>query len=235
MSPEYVYQIAPGAMFPDFKRYGVVWIGRNALAAAYDMEGAFNDVALTLARGADAQDVIDRVDAVLAAYGGAGAYARRDQFSNRFLSEELKQLQTTANIFPAIFLGVAAFLLNVVVSRPIALQREQIAILKAFGYTHAAVGVHDVKLVMLVVLLGVAAGAALGAWFGRGLSDVYMETTFRFPFLDYRLLLGVVLVALAVSSAAAIGGTLFAVFRAVRLSPAWGCRPDTSAVSTSRW
>ncbi len=230
VSPEYVYQIAPGAMFPDFKRYGVVWIGRNALAAAYDMEGAFNDVALTLARGADAQDVIDRVDAVLAAYGGAGAYARRDQFSNRFLSEELKQLQTTANIFPAIFLGVAAFLLNVVVSRLIALQREQIAILKAFGYTHAAVGVHYVKLVMLVVLLGVAAGAALGAWFGRGLSDVYMETTFRFPFLDYRLRPGVVLVALAVSSAAAIGGTLFAVFRAVRLSPAEGMRPETPAV-----
>jgi len=139
VSPEYVYQIAPGAMFPDFKRYGVLWMGRNALAAAYDMEGAFNNVTATLARGAQLQDVIDRIDGVLAAYGGTGAYPRKDQFSNRFLLEELKQLQTTATIFPAIFLGVAAVLLNVVISRLSALQRDQIAILKAFGYTTAAI------------------------------------------------------------------------------------------------
>ena len=100
MSPEYVYQIAPGAMFPDFKRYGVLWTGRHALAAAYDMQGAFNDVTLALARGAEAQDVIDRVDAILGSYGGTGGYARKDQFSNRFLSEELKQLQTTATPSP---------------------------------------------------------------------------------------------------------------------------------------
>ncbi|MBI3145209.1 MAG: ABC transporter permease [Pseudogulbenkiania sp.] len=230
VSPEYVYQIAPGAMFPDFKRYGVVWMGRHALAAAYDMEGAFNNVTATLSRGAHAQDVIDRLDAILDVYGGRGAYARKDQFSNRFLSEELKQLQTTATIFPAIFLGVAAFLLNVVVSRLIALQREQIAILKAFGYPHGAIGWHYVKLVALVVVLGVAAGVALGAWFGQGLSNVYMETTFRFPYLDYQLRPGIVLVALAVSALAAVSGTLFSVFRAVRLTPAEGMCPETPAV-----
>lgn len=230
VSPEYVYQIAPGAMFPDFKRYGVVWMGRNALAAAYDMEGAFNNVTATLSRGAHVQDVIDRIDTILGVYGGRGAYARKDQFSNRFLSEELKQLQTTATIFPAIFLGVAAFLLNVVVSRLIALQREQIAILKAFGYANGAIGWHYVKLVVLVVVLGVAAGTALGAWFGQGLASVYMETTFRFPYLDYRLYPGIVLVALGVSALAAVSGTLFSVFRAVRLAPAEGMRPETPAV-----
>ena len=230
VSPEYVYQIAPGAMFPDFKRYGVLWTGRNALAAAFDMEGAFNDVALTLARDARAQDVIDGVDAILAAYGGTGAYRRADQFSNRFLSEELKQLQTTAALFPAIFLGVAAFLLNIVVSRLTALQRAEIAILKAFGYGSAAIGVHYVKLVLAIVVLGVAAGIALGAWFGRGLAAVYMETTFRFPYLDFVLRPGVVLAAFAVTAAAAVAGTLFAVYRAVRLPPAEGMRPDSPTV-----
>lgn len=230
VSPEYVYQIAPGAMFPDFKRYGVVWMGRHALAAAYDMEGAFNNVAATLSRGAHVQDVIDRIDAILDVYGGRGAYARKDQFSNRFLSEELKQLRTTATIFPAIFLGVAAFLLNVVLSRLIALQREEIAILKAFGYAYGAIGWHYVKLVALVVVLGVTAGTALGAWFGRGLSNVYMETTFRFPYLDFQLRPGTVLIALVVSALAAVSGTLFSVFRAVRLTPAEGMRPETPAV-----
>jgi putative ABC transport system permease protein len=226
VSPEYVYQIAPGAMFPDFKRYGVLWMGRNALAAAYDMKGGFNQVSLTLARDAHEQDVIDRVDAILAPYGGTGAYGRRDQFSNRFLTEELKQLRTMATVFPAIFLGVAAFLLNVVLSRLIALQREQIATLKAFGYSYLAIGVHYVKLVLLMVLLGVAAGITLGTWFGQGLSHVYTETTFRFPYLDFHLSAGIILIALAVSSLAAVSGTLLSVTRAVRLPPAEGMRPE---------
>jgi putative ABC transport system permease protein len=230
VSPEYIYQIAPGAMFPDFKRYGVLWAGRDALAAAYDMEGAFNDVALTLARDANVREVIDRVDAVLAGYGGTGAYARPDQLSNRFLAEELKQLKTTATLFPAIFLGIAAFLLDVVVSRLVALQREQVAILKAFGYSNLAVLAHYVKLVMGVVVLGVAAGVALGAWFGQGLSNVYTETTFRFPYLDFGVRPGVVLAALAISAAAAVSGTLYSVYRAARLAPAEGMRPETPTV-----
>jgi putative ABC transport system permease protein len=230
VSPEYVYQIAPGAMFPDFKRYGVLWMGRNALAAAYDMTGAFNNVSFMLAKGAQVQDVIDRADAILGTYGETGAYARKDQFSNRFLSEELKQLRTTATIFPAIFLGVAAFLLNVVLSRLIALQRDQIAILKAFGYTYPAIGWHYVKLVMVIVMIGVAAGVGLGAWFGKGLSNVYMQTTFRFPYLDYRVNASTILIALAVSMLAAVSGTLFAVGRAARLAPADGMRPETPVV-----
>jgi putative ABC transport system permease protein len=227
VSPEYVYQIAPGAMFPDFQRYAVLWMGRKALAAAYGMEGAFNSVSLGLVPGGAAQDVIEGLDGVLAPYGGTGAQARKDQLSNRFLNEELNQLRTTATLFPSIFLGVAAFLLNVVVGRIIALQREQIATLKAFGYPGLAIGWHFVKLVMLVAVLGVAGGVALGAWFGMGLSNVYMETSFRFPSLQYRLEPGVILIALAVSLGAGLSGTLFAVNRAIRLSPAEGMRPET--------
>jgi len=229
LSPEFVYQIAPGAMFPDFERYGVLWMGRHALAAAYDMEGGFNDVSLTLAHGVKEQDAIDRVDAVLATYGGTGAYGRKDQFSNRFLDEELKQLWTTATVFPAIFLGVAAFLLNVVVSRLVATQREQIAILKAFGYRHLAIGWHYVKLVLVMTLVGVAGGVALGAWFGKSLANVYMEF-YRFPYLDYELRPGVILIALAVSALAGVSGTLFAVNRAIRLPPAEGMLPETPMV-----
>lgn len=229
LSPEYVYQIAPGAMFPDFKRYGVLWMGRHALAVAYDMDGAFNSVSVGLTPRSDEQAVIDRLDTLLAPYGGIGAYGRHDQFSNRFLSEELKQLQTTATVFPAIFLGVAAFLLNVVVTRLIATQREQIAILKAFGYPHASIGWHYVKLVMAVALLGVAGGVALGVWFGRGLSNVYMDF-YRFPYLEYVLQTRVVAIALAVTCLAALSGTLLAVGRAMRLPPAEGMRGEMPEV-----
>lgn len=161
-SPEYISQIAPGAMFPDYKSYGVLWMARKPLASAYDMAGAFNDVSLTLSQGANAQDVIDRLDDLLKPFGGTGAYARKDQLSNRFISEELKGLENMATVFPIIFFGVAAFLLNVVISRLIALEREQISILKAFGYSNLAVGIHYSKLVLMIVLIGAVFGTGAG-------------------------------------------------------------------------
>ena len=92
LSPEYVYALAPGGLMPDDKRFGVLWMGREALAAAYDLEGAFNDVSLSLLRGDRAEARDRRLDALLGRYGGVGAYAREDQLSNWFLMNELEQL-----------------------------------------------------------------------------------------------------------------------------------------------
>jgi putative ABC transport system permease protein len=142
LSPEYVMQIRPGAMVPDFKSYAILWMAREPLATAYDMDGAFNALSFSIDSEANAADVIGRVDSVLARYGGLGAYARRDQFSHRYLSEEFRQLQAMATVFPVIFLSVAAFLLNVFFSRLIQTQREEVATLKAFGYSTFAIGVH---------------------------------------------------------------------------------------------
>ncbi len=229
MSPEYVYQIAPGALFPDDARYGILWTARKPLAVAYDMDGAFNNVALTLQAGANEQDVIDRLDELLKPYGGIGAYAREDQLSSRFLDEELKQQQTTATVFPVIFFGVAAFLLNIVVSRLIGLQREQIAALKAFGYSDFAVGLHYTKLVLLIVGIGVAGGIAAGVWMGRAMADVYMGF-FSMPFLIYVLEPRVVVGAIVISMLVGTLGTLRAVSHAVRLPPAQAMRPEPPAV-----
>ncbi|MDH3220996.1 MAG: ABC transporter permease [Gammaproteobacteria bacterium] len=229
MSPEYVYQIAPGALFPDYQRYGVLWMARDPLAAAYDMKGAFNNVALTLVRGANAQGVIDRLDQMLKPYGGIGAYARKDQLSSRFLTEELKQQQTTATVFPVIFFGVAAFLLNVVISRLIGLQREQIATLKAFGYSDLAVGWHYAKLVLLIVGIGTGGGIVAGIWMGRALSNVYMEF-FSLPFMIYVLNPGVIIAAILISTTVAMLGTLYAVRGAAKLPPAQAMRPEPPAL-----
>ena len=229
LSPEYVYQIAPGAFFPDFKRYGVMWMGKSALASAYDMEGAFNDVTLTLRFGTSVGAVLDELDMLLKPYGGFGAYAREDQFSHRFLSVEVQQLQTMASVFPLIFIGVAAFLLHVVLNRLISTQREQIAILKAFGYSNAAVGLHYLKLVLLIVLLGVFIGVVLGAYWGKALSLIYMEF-YRFPYLHYLLRPQVVLIAAGVSLLAAISGTLAAVRQAARLVPAEAMRLESPVI-----
>ncbi len=229
LSPEYIYQIAPGAMFPDYQRYGVLWMARKPLASAYDMDGAFNDVTLTLGKGGHEQDSIDRLDELLKPYGGIGAYARKDQLSNRFLSEELKQQKTIATVFPVIFFGVAAFLLNVVISRLISLEREQIAGLKAFGYSDVAVGLHYTKLVLMIVSVGVLGGIGAGIWMGKGMSHIYMEF-YSLPFMVYTLKPQVIISAAVISIAVAILGTLYAVRSAARLPPAQAMRPEPPAL-----
>jgi putative ABC transport system permease protein len=225
LSPEFVYPIRPGEYLPDDKRYALLWMGRPELAAAFDMDGAFNDVTLALMPGASEADVIGRLDRLLAPYGGVGAYGRDLQVSNRYVSEEMKQLRNTALVMPAIFLGVAAFLLNVVLARIVATQREQIAVLKAFGYSSAAVGVHYLKLVLLAVLLGSLVGVGVGAWLGRGLTRMYTHF-FHFPIFTYHLAPQVVGLALLVAAAACALGTLGSVRRAARLPPAEAMRPE---------
>lgn len=224
LSPEHLMQIQPGTLFPDPERYGVLWIGARTLAAAYDMDGAFNDVTFTLAPGASADDVLDRVDHLLERYGGVGAYPRADQPSHALLTEEFNQLEAMSTLIPGIFLLVAAFLLNIVVARLVNLQREQIAVLKAFGYTNLDVGWHYTKLVLLVIAAGSTAGVGLGMWAGEALGDVYLEF-FRFPFLEYTLELSVLLTAVLLTTAAGLIGVITAVRRAVQLPPAEAMRP----------
>lgn len=228
LSPEYIYSLGPGAMFPDNQRYGILWMNRHMLATAYDMDGAFNDVVLKLMDNVKAADVIESLDRILARYGGIGAYEREDQLSHHFLSQEFRGLETMATLFPVIFLGVAAFLLNVVVTRLVNTEREQIAVLKAFGYSNTAVGLHYLQLVLLITSVGVVAGVFLGRWLGHGLGNIYMEF-FHFPFLDYRLGSSTIAMAILISFTAAILGTLHAVYRAARLPPAEAMRPEPPA------
>ena len=228
LSPEFLMQIQPGSIFPDPERYGVLWMGRDALAAAYDMEGAFNDVAFTLAPDAQLEDVLDRVDLLLARYGGQGAYDRSDQPSHFLISEEFRQLRGSSTVLPIIFLGVAAFLLNIVVARLISLQRDQVAVLKAFGYRNGAVGLHYLKLVLSIAAVGAVAGTGLGLWLGHLLGELYLDF-YRFPYLDYDVRLTVVLTAVVLTTGAALAGVIQAVRRAVRLPPAEAMRPAPPA------
>ncbi|MFO0812435.1 MAG: FtsX-like permease family protein [Gemmatales bacterium] len=234
LSPEYVYPVRAGEFIPDNKRYGVFWMGYTQLAAAFDMQGAFNDVACSLLPGAIEADVIRQLDRLTSNYGGTGAYGRADQPSYRFISNEMTQLQTMASLPPFIFLTVTAFLLHVVLSRLIGIQREQIATLKAFGYSSWEVGWHFFKLVLLLVILGTLLGVAMGAWLGYSLTQVYTRF-FRFPEFYFYLPLWVSLSGFGVSLLAAGIGTALAVWRAVRVPVAEAMRPESPMTFRATW
>ena len=224
LSPEYVYAIGPGALMPDDLRFGVLWMGREALQAAFDLDGAFNDVSLSLLRGTDPEAVVDRVDRLLARYGGIGAYARADQLSNWFLMSEIEQHRTLATILPTIFLAVAAFLTHMVLGRLIAVERSEIGLLKAFGYSRREIALHYTRFALGIGCIGVALGWFLGGWLGLYHTRLYAEF-YHFPFLLYRPGPAAFAIAGGVSLAAALVGALHAVRSAAALPPAEAMQP----------
>ena len=228
LSPEFIYSIRPGELVPDDRRYAILWMNEAALAAAFNMEGGFNDVALALSPGASSQEVERRVDQLLVPYGGLGAYPRSRQPSNWTLESELAQLQTFGFLLPLLFLFVAAFTLHTALSRMLALQRPQIASLKAVGYSNRALAWHYMKLALLIGAVGVVAGIAAGGWMGREIGALY-NRYFRFPELLFTIHPRVWLGATAITAATAAAGAATAVRRAVRIPPAEAMRPEPPA------
>jgi len=224
LSPEFIYTIGPGALMPDDRRFGILWMPRAVLAAAYDLEGAFNDVALGLSRGASEAAVKDRLEALLEPYGGTGPVGRELQTSNAFLDAELKQLRTISRTVPPVFLIVSAFLVNMVLGRLIALEREQIGLLKALGYSDGEVAWHYVKLALAIGAVGVALGWAFGFWTSRWIAGQYAQF-FHFPFLMFVERPAAYAVAAVAGLSAAGLGALGAVRRAAALNPAVAMQP----------
>ncbi|MGB5705919.1 MAG: FtsX-like permease family protein [Arenicellales bacterium] len=224
LSPEFVYAIGPGDMVPDQKRFGVFYMSASVLRGLYDMEGAFDDLSLTTLRNADLKRIMEGLDNILKPYGGSGARSREDQLSHAFLDNELKELRAMAMIIPPIFLFVSAFLVNMILSRLIELEREQVGLLKAIGYTDVAVGWHYTKLVLAIGLVGMVIGVIAGQWLGLGLTRLYGRF-FTFPFLIFRHSLDLFLLATGVTMLAAIAGAARAVYSTVRLPPAVAMQP----------
>ncbi len=228
LSPEFVYAIGPGDRMPDDRRYGIVWMSEKALASAYDLEGAFSSVSLKLLRGTPEREVIQRLDALLDRYGGQAAYGRKDQTSHAYLDHGLDMLSNMSRTLPPIFLLVAAFLINLTLTRLVALEREQIGLLKALGYRNSAVASHYVKFVLVIVSIGIGIGSAAGTWLGVYMTGLFAEF-FRFPFLVFAEGPDLYGVGAALSVVAAVIGALRALREVVKLPPAVAMQPPPPA------
>jgi putative ABC transport system permease protein len=230
LSPEFVFATRSALPLPDDRNFVVLWASEDAVASAFDMKGAFNDLVMALAPGAAKATIIEELDRLLMPYGGIGAYDRRELPSNRLLEDELAEQETLSIVMPAVFFGIAAFLLHVVLGRLVEAQREQIASLKALGFSNLPIARHYFKFVTVIALIGTAIGLLFGRWFAVLVIDSY-RAFFRFPVLEAHFEPWIaVLAALAsilVANAAAAG----AVYRIARLPPAEAMRPQVPAVS----
>lgn len=224
LSPEFVYQLEAGAAFPDFKRFAVLWMAREPLARALDMDGAFNQLSLILRQGSSEQALLERLDRLLEPYGGTGAVARVDQTSHKFLSVQFDQLAVLTTMLPSVFLAVAAFLLHVVLARLIGAQREQIALLRAFGYRRTQILALYAGWVAAIVLLAAVLGCVLGQLLGEQLTALY-RNFYRFPSLQYAFDWQVAGLAISLGTAAAALGATQSLRAIMQLAPAQAMRP----------
>ena len=229
MSPEYVLALSNQGFGVDERAFVVIWMLRGTVAPVFRLEGGFNDVVIAGEPGASIPAVLDAVDRELARYGGFHAVGRDRQLSNFALTGELDNLRNLALVIPAIFLAVAAFLVNVVVSRLVFLERPQIAVLKALGFSDRRVAMHYLSLVGAIVAIGAVIGIALGAWSARWMTDLY-ASFYRFPTQGYRISPALIAGSLGIGLASAVTGALGAVLRIARMPPAQAMRPPAPLI-----
>ncbi|WP_241560115.1 ABC transporter permease [Solirhodobacter olei] len=234
LSPEFIYLIAPGSLMPDDRHYGVIWMNHDPAAAAAGLSGAFNDLSLRLTRDAVEPAVIAALDHLLAPYGGTGAYGRDRQVSDTFLSSELDQLGAMALILPPIFLIVSAFLVNMVLSRLILLERPIIGLLKASGFTGREIALHYMKLSIGIGIGGVLLGWVAGWWMGGQMTELYTRF-YRFPYLIYRPGSASFAVSGLMGLGAVVLGALRAVRASARLKPAIAMLPPSPPLYRRNW
>ncbi|MBI1172448.1 FtsX-like permease family protein [bacterium] len=229
LSPEFIYAIGPGEMMPDPRRFGIVWVPLPGLEAAFDLRGAITSVVVKLAPGASADRVLDTLDKLTTPYGGGRAILRKDQLSNAFLDAELTQLAAMSRVLPPIFLAVAAMLVNMTLARLVDLEREQIGLMKALGYSSSALALHYVEFVVVIAVLGIACGIVAGSWLGAGLAQLYARF-FAFPFLIFTRDLRVYGLAAGIALAAAVAGAVQSARNVAWLAPAVAMAPAAPAV-----
>jgi putative ABC transport system permease protein len=224
LSPEFIYTVGPGDLMPDDRRFAVIWMSEKALAGAYNLEGAFSSISLKLLRDASEREVTTQLDALLDRYGGRAAYGRKDQTSHAWIDHELDMLSNMSRTLTPIFLLVSAFLVNLTLTRLVALEREQIGLLKAVGYSNLAIVVHYLKFVVVIVAVGVLIGSLVGPWLGAYITQLFQDY-FHFPFLVFAKTPDLYLIGAALSVAAAVLGAMVALRQIVTLAPAVAMQP----------
>ncbi|XZE17524.1 FtsX-like permease family protein [Pirellulaceae bacterium SH449] len=234
LSPEYIYAVQPGMLLTDNRRFGVFWMHRQQMEAAFNMDGAINQISVTLFADASPRIVMEEMERLLRRYGCRGVDTRSEQESDQRVSDELHQMASMSLITPSIFLAVTAFLFHIILTRLVKQQTDQIAMLRAFGYREIDIVRHYLKLIALPLGVGIFVGIAIGVRLSWWTIDLYLQF-FRFPEPQYLIAYPQLIVAVIIAGSTAILGGFSALRHAVRLQPATAMRPESPMRIGTHW
>jgi len=226
-SPEYVYSISSaGQWMPNDAGFGIIFAKEKFVEDAFDMTNAFNDLVGLLRPGANVDAVLDAIKERLDQYGVYHKYARADQLSHHLLSEEIRQLRNSAIVTPMIFLAVAAVVIHVLLRRMTELQRTQIGLLCALGYSKLRVVAHYVSYALAVAVAGAVPGTVIGYLLARKWLALY-NRFFDFPALYMHFSAWTVAKAFLLAGGMCVLGAMRSAWRVLQLQPAVAIRPQT--------
>lgn len=227
MSPDFVYAMKSGQdMFPNPEAFGIAYIPYDVMQSYLKEKNMVNDISFTLEDGVDYEKVEEEIKTRLENYALMGIYPRKDQASNFMLTQELTQLEGTAKSLPVMFLGIAGFILYIMLKRTIEQQRGQIGTLKSFGYSSGEILYHYMSYAVFVGVIGGALGGISGIVLAQPMTEMYKEY-FSIPNLTssfslYYMLLGII-ISLGTSLIAGFQGSK----KVLKLQPAESMRPES--------
>jgi len=236
ISSEFTYLLGPGAIVPDPKNFAVFYVSRSFAEENYDFSGAANQVVGRVDRNqrTTVKQILDEAERKLAPYGVFTTIELDHQLSNQFLTGEIDGLGATAAVIPAIFMVVAALVLNVLITRLARQQRTVIGTLKALGYTDWQVVRHFLKFGLSVGIVGGLAGSFLGYLAATGMTNIY-RLFFEFPALQSGFYWSTHALGMTVSLACAVAGSLHGSWHVLRLQPAAAMRPESPRRGRRIW
>lgn len=213
----------PTDIFPDPLNFGIGYTNyeymRNILG-----NDSYNNIVFSLKDGYDYEDAKQDISSNLKPYGLIIQVEGKNQFSNAMMTQELNSLQAVSKSMPMIFLIIASAVVYIMLRRLVELQRGQIGILKAFGFSDIQILNHYILYVSIMAFIGSLIGALLGNYISSLLMKLY-EQFFNMPFVVGKTNLKYIFISLIMALIFSVVTGYLGAREAISLLPSEAMRP----------
>lgn len=174
-SPEYIYLLKDQqTLLPNFKQFGLMYVDKSFLQDSLGIGNAYNEIVIDVAKGYNVEKVKNAVDKVIDKYGVRSLYTKKNQLSNRVVSEEIKGGKQSADTVPLLFIIIATIILSVMLKRLVKGDRVTIGVLKSMGYSNMQVLIHYSKFSIFIGSFGALIGIGTGILLSKYFTSMYL-------------------------------------------------------------
>lgn len=225
-SPEYIYVMEnEQTLLPLPDKFGVAFVADEFARQSFGFGNSYNEVVLKVKDENQIDKIEDKLEKVLKKYGVKRIIVKENQLSNRMISEEIKQLETMSKVVPVIFLGVAALIIAVMISRMVKKDRLPIGVMKALGYRNIEIISHYTKYSLVIGVIAAIIGTNLGMMLAGALTKLYLQY-FNIPILKANYYFRYVINAVLLAGGFCITAGLLGGRKILKILPAESMRPE---------